>query len=89
MSKTFPLYTLTLDAGGFEWLWGIVEAKLARSDSYEAWLPEYRDMVVRATQAFRDARSGRHQEIAQAVAPVAKGRTVSRTPPPKKKPVRG
>lgn len=54
--KTEPVVQVSLDAGAFEWLWGIVEAKALTSTI--VWHEDYRALVARAQRSFRDAAGG-------------------------------
>jgi hypothetical protein len=59
MKRTLPERTVTLDAGVFDWLWGIVESKNLsaqnRRASWEVMSPEYLDLLERAVTTFRVA----------------------------------
>ncbi len=70
-----PTMHITMDAGAYDWLWLILEAKLklAQSTAQAALLPEYQDVVQRAYRAFQTASTEPWEE-----APAKTGRRVVR-----------
>lgn len=76
MKRTLPERTVTLDAGVFDWLYGIVESKhrsaQQRRADYESFSPEYLELLDRALSTFQIAagEEGPASNVSSPAAPV-------------------
>lgn len=64
--RTYPMISVTLDAGAFMRLWRVVESQAYMHFSNAArteLLPEQGDVLLRTVDAFRSAYSGTQQRV--------------------------
>jgi hypothetical protein len=54
--------TVTLDAGVFHWLFGIIESK-HKTQRYASWIPWYQALVERAYEQFRAATNDNGEDM--------------------------
>lgn len=66
MGRTYPYFTVTLDAGAFMRLWRVVEAQAQNHVNNAAraeMLPHHTDVHRRTVESFRAAYGGRAQAL--------------------------
>jgi hypothetical protein len=68
VSAEWPLVTVVLDAGAFEWLHGIVQAK-ARLAGQRTYLDGYQALTARALSAFDEAHTATFAPAEETPAP--------------------
>jgi hypothetical protein len=78
-TRTRPIYSVDLDAGAYNWLREIIEAKLRSMPPVRP--PEYVEMVTRASLAFKAAYDAKEAAVTAATAPVAPSRRIKRGEP--------